>query len=162
MICCGSYGILLCSFSGWKENPVEFDSVFNESRNTWCWGSPDILPMFAKGRYVLKGSYTLSNISEPPTFWNPRKIKSVTFLEVIQVNLTSTFYATDWRFQEILFTGSKDILLTQKHTTSFLWRGVLIKKAVVKYTNKLHLVWIDFIYFLVFPQDFSIVWIIPK
>ncbi|EFP12031.1 hypothetical protein CRE_30090 [Caenorhabditis remanei] len=31
---------------GWKKNPVQFDSVFNRSSNSWMWGSPDIVNLF--------------------------------------------------------------------------------------------------------------------
>ncbi|XP_077410773.1 GPI ethanolamine phosphate transferase 1-like isoform X1 [Vanacampus margaritifer] len=79
----GFYEDVSAVAKGWKVNPVEFDSVFNQSRHTWSWGSPDIISMFAKGPSgdrMCTHTYLASEVDFVST--DPSRLDSWVFTQV--------------------------------------------------------------------------------
>ncbi|KAL9875067.1 phosphatidylinositol glycan anchor biosynthesis class N isoform 1-T2 [Glossina fuscipes fuscipes] len=60
---------------GWKENPVEFDTIFQHARRTYAWGSHDILRIFNKSsQRDVEGRLTFDAYNHELNFWG--KVKS--------------------------------------------------------------------------------------
>lgn len=90
----GLYEDVSAVTTGWKLNPVNFDSVFNRSRHTWSWGSPDILPMFEQGAVdgrvdAFTYSHDFEDFSQDATaldYWVFERVKGL--FEEARVNKT--------------------------------------------------------------------------
>ncbi|XP_074302204.1 uncharacterized protein LOC141633684 isoform X1 [Silene latifolia] len=80
---------------GWKANPVEFDSVFNQSHHTFSYGSPDIVPIFCGAL--------------PHTTWN-------TYPHEFEDFATDASFLDEWsfdQFQSLLNKSKEDKKLQQ-------------------------------------------------
>ncbi|KAJ2947913.1 hypothetical protein O0L34_g9704 [Tuta absoluta] len=90
---------------GWKANPVDFDSVFNQTTYTWCWGAYDIVEIFSKKENTHDHifSYTFDPYSK--TF---RTDKNETKLDAWVFDNVETFFhkaALDQNLNEKLKRG---------------------------------------------------------
>lgn len=117
-------------------NPVNFDSVFNQSHHTWSFGSPDILPMFQHGA---------SDPSKIETFMYPADFEDFTtgklvcfFWETCQYGHADTSYTEASNLDTWVFDHVKDLF--QNATTDKDLKALLKAKKNVFF---LHLLGLD-------------------
>ncbi|KAG5891231.1 hypothetical protein JTB14_004346 [Gonioctena quinquepunctata] len=77
-------------FKLWKANPVHFDSVINQSRNTWTWGSPGVINLFNKDNspkvHVHRYDYTETSTETLDT-WVFRNVVNFLRNEVLKCSM---------------------------------------------------------------------------
>ena len=78
-------------FTGWKNNLVEFDSVFNRSDGGVALGSPDVVNMFSQGILVL-----FHECDKHTYFYG-----DCLFAGVAKSKIYSETYPSDWQGQLI-------------------------------------------------------------
>ncbi|PVV05414.1 hypothetical protein BB560_000067 [Smittium megazygosporum] len=110
----GFYEDVSAVTKGWKTNPVDFDSVFNQSSHTWAFGSPDIIPMFSHG------------VTEK------NKIESIMYSSE-----SEDFTREAWHLDEFVFEKVKDMFKNAEH--DFQLRSQLNQKGVVIFMHLLGL-----------------------
>jgi phosphatidylinositol glycan class N len=116
-------------FQGWKTNPVDFDSVFNQSSTTFSFGSPDILPIFAHG--AIPGRiHTWSYDEDDEDFTKGAYMRTLELVRGVSLTLVwfseaSTLDTWVLKHLETLFQNatsdpSLDLQLRQEKTVFFL------------------------------------------
>ncbi|GAU96677.1 hypothetical protein RvY_08089-2 [Ramazzottius varieornatus] len=101
----GFYEDVSAVTKGWKDNPVDFDSVFNQSRYTWAWGSPDIVPIFSRVKTSSGELHRIPHIF-PHTYTSE-------FEDFVASPIETDFWVFD-RFTEFSDAAKKDPALQEK------------------------------------------------
>ncbi|KAM7346160.1 phosphatidylinositol glycan anchor biosynthesis class N [Cochliomyia hominivorax] len=91
---------------GWKENPIEFDTVFNRSQKTYAWGANDVLHIFSR----------LSREDEKRLYFDSYNH------ELDFSGKEKTYVLDKWVFEKVakFLQRKKDDLLSENKTIYFL------------------------------------------
>lgn len=105
---------------GWKMNPVNFDSVFNQSRHTWSFGSPDILAMFAHGASDPNRVDTFMYSSEAEDFTSGQSLLFPSLMVDATVLDTWVFNNVETLFKNASINQGLNAALRQDRNVFFL------------------------------------------